>query len=85
MILLSVLIFGLAFCINSLIRNQRVSDFRLRIIEMVFVSPIGREKRQEVYERVSYEKMLYQFWKPLRLRAFYTKEEIEILTSSRPQ
>jgi hypothetical protein len=48
---------------------------------MVFDPPGDWQKRRRVFRSVPYERMLLQFWKPLRLESFYTKDEIRILSN----
>lgn len=61
------------------IRNNRVFDFRHKIIDMAFEGPNWEQKRLIYHNGPSYDKMLYSF-KPLKLTSFYTPEQIEILS-----
>lgn len=80
-IILSVLLCLLAYCVFMLVRNEKVANFRHYITgHLVFRNDGNYHVRLKIYNRVSYHKMLHSF-KPLRLESFYTKEEIEILKS----
>jgi hypothetical protein len=54
----------LAFAMIVLVRNQSVLHYRLRLINVVF-SHRDYEWRRDVFNSVSYERMVFQFWKPL--------------------
>ena len=69
-------ILGTLMCLNFwlLLRNHRVGRFRLALIDQISEAAQADlhdgEKslrwRYDVLNQVSYEHMLYQFWKPLR-------------------
>lgn len=68
-ILSVIMIFAIYLCF---IRNTAVYDFRGKIIEEVFNKTIPNEefeKRYKEFNSVSYNKMVFKFWKPLR--SFY--------------
>lgn len=63
---------ALAYCVLMLIRNERVSNYRKRIIEEVSKQSkrdISRSRswewRYEAYSAVSYEAMMKEWWRPL--------------------
>ena len=62
-----------------LIRNNKVYAFRRSLIQGI--STIVRAEIRYAYiieyERVSYEDMVWQFWRPLR--SFYSKELLKLL------
>ena len=71
-----------ATALVSFIRNNMVYGFRNRILDdYVFGigDGFGFKKRLEIFDRVSYAKMFLQFWKDIKLKAFYSPEEIDIL------
>lgn len=60
------------FCIFILIRNQKVYQYKIKIVEFVYEKSIedankGKESqwRWEKLDEVSYHEMMYKFWKPL--------------------
>lgn len=59
------------------IRNEQVHNFRLQLINTLYAAP-DWERRAEVLHRVSYDSMMFQFWRPLK--SFWTAEEYEIMT-----
>lgn len=79
---------GIVLLINQhlLYRNDKVGQFRLKLIDMAHMATrkaihsgmddIGRA--YELCDKYSYEDMLYSL-KPLTLEAWYTEEEIKIL------
>jgi hypothetical protein len=70
---------ALALCVYFGFRNFRVWKFRDKLIDRVFQGPYWMEKR-EILDRVSYNEMMLSF-KRLKLKSYFTEEEIEILNS----
>jgi hypothetical protein len=71
--ILSLLVTALIFCCFLLYRNNQVCNYRLRLIDEA-----SRKARQAIaagdpnwrkcydnYEKVSYDQMFWQWWKPL--------------------
>lgn len=75
-VLWSASFIGLVVSSYILWRNDKVLDFRLKIIE-AFLSA-NRRGIKNPLEKYSYEDMLYSI-KPLKLEAWFTEEEIKIL------
>lgn len=81
---LSVLVFiGIANFL-MLIRNNQVCEFRQSIIGAIYEA--SKEDldngiwdagtwRYEKFHQVSYEQMVYRFWKPLKLENFYSNTD----------
>lgn len=63
-------------------RNNKVYDFRMRIIDLTHSGIMLDEelfyKRMYLSDKHSYNKMLYSF-KPLKLEYWYTPEEIKLI------
>lgn len=68
MINIIVYLIFIIFCIYMLIRNQMVKNYRLKLIDKIF-SFKDYKWRNEIYDSVSYDKMMIQFWR--RLDSFY--------------
>lgn len=64
---IALLIF-LVFMIFMILRNNAVYKFRDRVIDEVYDNENWEEKRKE-YISVSYNEMVFKFWKPLK--SFY--------------
>jgi hypothetical protein len=71
--LIAVCLMGIAYCQMIIWRNERVYLYRRRLIDRIYKlsqADIASGKdhdywRWDVYETVSYDAMLYQFWRPL--------------------
>ena len=80
-------ILGIAFVLWHSERNEAVFRFRTELIDMASDAAIrilfdgGKEwhKPYDIVERYSYDRMLYSL-RPLKLEAWFTEEEIKILT-----
>ena len=80
-IIIYVSIGGAVFSLFMLLRNQRVFEERMRILEMIrettermINSGIGNwERLYKDFDSISHEKMLYQFWKPVK--SFYDEDK----------
>lgn len=70
------MIIGIIVCFYLLLRNGKVYDFRTKIIESANLANYREVKK--LHDKYSYEKMLFSF-KPLKLEAWFTEEEIKIL------
>ena len=79
-------------CLNFwlMLRNQRVGRFRLELIDRITKAaetdiqgwPLLTWKwRYDILHQVSYERMLYQFWKPLRPEVWW--KDTSFLNASR--
>lgn len=76
------------FIISLLVlrRNNKVADFRTYILDLISQTAsrriyAGRTDWKETYnllDKYSYKNMLYSF-RPLKLKKWFTEEEIEIL------
>lgn len=60
----------LVFALIALIRNDLVSKERGRLITWIFKQEDWKEKKK-LLENPSYDKMLIQFWKPVK--SYYKK------------
>lgn len=69
---------GAAMSVLLIKRNDKVLRFRIWIIELTIKSTYPN-KALDVFNVVSYEKMLYCFWKKLELDSFYTDEQLKIM------
>lgn len=65
-----------------LIRNNRVCAFRKSVINAIYEADLnntrtssGYEWRYQRFNSVSYDKMLWNFWKPLTVEAFYQNQD----------
>lgn len=74
--LLLVSIIGLGVSCYMLWRNNKVYDFRIKIIDGITLANWRDAKK--LYDKYSYGDMLYSI-KPLKLEAWFTEEEIKIL------
>lgn len=74
--LLSVSLIGMGINGYILWRNDKVFDFRLKIIYAF--SPANWSEAKKLYEKYSYNDMLFSL-KSLKLEAWFTEEEIKIL------
>lgn len=81
----------LIICTYLLIRNEKVSRFRVGLIDLAdkgcekLINDLGCEyflRPYDIYNSVSYEKMLYST-KPLRIDVWYTEEEIKQMKGER--
>lgn len=61
---LCICLLGIGFCIYMFYRNDQVAAYRQAIIDRVF-SFSDYKWRNDVYKSVSYNDMVYKFWKPL--------------------
>lgn len=61
-----------------LYRNQRVYNFRNRVIELVYRREGDWKKRGEIFRKVSYDSMVYSL-KKLKLESFWSKEDVNML------
>ena len=77
-IILITLIIILLISLYLVKRNNKVCDFQIAIINMVF-SKTNWENREYLLKKNSYNKMLFHV-KPLQLKYWYTEEEINLLT-----
>lgn len=75
-VLLVVSIVGSFFTVMMLLRNDQIAVYRMHMIDQVSLCAkrdmlLNRnwQWRYEIYEAVSYQKMMRQFWK--RLDSFY--------------
>lgn len=75
LILICILLLAYIKHFYLLARNDRVRDFRLYILDL---NPNKIPESIELYEKYSYEQMLYSF-KPLRLECWFTKEELKTI------
>ena len=80
---LSLLLFSLSFFLFNIyigwIRNHEVRDYRLAVGDYIFGQ--GRDDRRitellKIYDSVSYDKMIWKFWKPVD--SFYPKGTFSI-------
>jgi hypothetical protein len=59
-------------------RNERVYHFRMDLIDRIHqANQTVRgewEWRYEEFNRVSYDRMFWEFWKPVRAEAFYPRD-----------
>lgn len=61
-------------------RLQKTGDFLKWIANDLVDRPDdGWEQRQAIIKKVSFEKVLFSFWKPLVLESFWSREDIEFL------
>lgn len=51
-------------------RNNRVCNFRQRVIDLAY-DHIDWQRRRDVFLSISYERMLCQFWRPLTVEEWY--------------
>lgn len=70
------MIIGIIICFYLLLRNGKVCDFRIKFIK--FANLANYKEVIKLHDKYSYEEMLYSF-KPLKLEAWFTEEEIKIL------
>ncbi len=71
-ILLWASIPGMVVAITGLIRNQLVYNYRVRLLDQIHDEArkdiqAGRdwEWRHQIFEQVTYNQMVFKFWKPL--------------------
>lgn len=71
-----------AYCVGCLIRNGLVYRFSKKLINMVYDGPGDWKARQKIFHSLSYAAMVFKFWKPLKLKAWLTEDEIKVLTGN---
>lgn len=82
LILMFIVFIGIIICI--LYRNNKVLDFRLKIINLEYQRSLEAIKQglyfkhKDLYNKYSYNKMLYSI-KPLKLKYWFTEEEIKFI------
>lgn len=65
--------FSLLWCAwLSVIRIHKVSDFRGKLIDELF-DRTDWEYQKQLFEQVSFDTMVYKFWKPLTVESFWWK------------
>lgn len=69
--LLILLVFSSFFTVCLGCRNPRVFKLRNHMLDKIF-SCDDYEWRISIFHTVSYDKMVYQFWKPIKPEAFFT-------------
>lgn len=69
--LLNLLILWLLFIVYMYIRVERVYRFRRKLIDIVF-SFYDYRWRQSVLDSVTFDKMMFQFWRPLRVEEWWS-------------
>lgn len=78
-IIFGLILLGLVFIPPYfLYRNEKVYNFRCKIVDLIFLGQNTLQKRKIYLQGPSYDKMLYSI-KPLKLESFYTDDEIKIL------
>lgn len=80
-VILSISAILLLFCIYMMIRNHLVCNEKLRILGIIsqLASEDLKNRKEWVwryrhFDDISYEKMLFTFWKPLK--SFYKNSDI---------
>lgn len=68
-------------------RNEAVCDYRKMLLDAIKAAceldhGEGWEDRYAAYDEVTYDTMVYQFWKPLS--AFYSREQHKRMLSTKP-
>jgi len=58
------------FTLLMMVRNNLVYNWRRELIEFIF-SKDDYIPRMQKYNDVSYNQMMYQFWKPLKAKYFW--------------
>lgn len=83
--MLGIYILSIIYCLYMLYRNEKVNKFRHGIIEILSDGAKKRIKEGKSWEplynyldKYSHEYMLFSF-KPLKLDAWYTKDELKIM------
>jgi len=67
----------------ALIRNHLVYRFRGRIIDIIFSGTYeGLGERLTVFHKVSYDKMLWKLFTPLKYENYWSNRDIEILLNT---
>lgn len=66
-------LFGI-FMTSIIIRNHKVANLRRDIIEKIFRFE-DWDWRRHIYMSISYDEMLYKFWKPLTIKSFYGDDD----------
>ena len=74
--LLLVSIIGIGVCCYMLWRNNKVCDFRIKIIESGSLANWHQVKM--LHDKYTHDQMLYSI-KPLKLKYWFTEQEIKIL------
>lgn len=86
-LIVPIVVIGIIYIFNvyTYQRIQKVSDFRSEIIDITHTGGFQLEeelfyKRMDLADKYSFNEMLYSF-KPLKLEAWYTPEEIKLMKS----
>lgn len=83
--ILIIAIVALAWCFIILYRNNKVFAFRIAVSNMVYDNNKAHmaeltddeiESAWDVLHSVSYERMLFRFWVPLKIKYWWTVEEL---------
>jgi hypothetical protein len=74
-IFVGFIIMVVLFAFIGLIRNFQVYRYRMNIIDYVYSTPQEMNELIDIYNSVSYNEMLYTFWKPLD--SFYKGTKLE--------
>lgn len=80
-----MLVLTISMClvgIYMMYRNHKVYQFRMQILRQVSDAAQSDGKtgrpwrwRYDEMSAVSYNEMMYQFWKPLRVESFYERDD----------
>lgn len=70
---LIILFASVLVSVYFLIRNERVYKFRGGLVDVAFDNKSNWRERSDEYCSVSYYEMVFKFWKPLTVEAFYKR------------
>lgn len=76
-ILITPLIGLLILCVVAMIRNFRVFSMREKLRKGVFRNEGDWIKRLKIYDKVSYQRMMMDLFRPCKPETYFTKEEID--------
>lgn len=72
---MTVIVLSCAICIFLLVRNERVSDFRILMINVFFDNFFhDKSMMRKLDGMLSYDNMLFHFWIRLRIESFFNEE-----------
>lgn len=79
---------GISWSLLMLYRNQKVFVFRITVAKMIIDNIAAHlqepeiediELAYETFRSVSYERMMYRFWVPLKVQYWWTDEELKVM------
>lgn len=86
--IIGLFLVGISWSLLMLYRNQNVFVFRTAVVDMISENNQSHlqeleledvESAYETFRSVSYERMMYRFWVPLKVQYWWTDEELKVM------